>query len=117
MSITSPGPIPRRFSMTISPAVRKAFSSRYLREPLLVVLCYIPYFLARENAVSNARTAFQNAAETIRFEQSIGILAEVSVQSATMSYSFLTHMFNIIYFYGHWPVILVFGTFLFIKNP
>jgi len=80
-------------------------------------MCYIPYAFARGEAVSNARKAFEHAGETIRFEQSLGILAEATVQSATLSYSFLTHMFNIIYFYGHWPVILVCGAVLFVKNP
>jgi membrane-associated phospholipid phosphatase len=97
--------------------LRNVLHSRYLREPLLIVFCYIPYFLARGHAVSNARTAFDHASETIRFEKSLGILAELSVQSATLSYTFLIHLANIVYFYGHWPVILVFGAYLFVKNP
>ena len=92
-------------------------TSRYLREPLLLLLAYIPYFLARSHAVANAQEAFDNAARLIQLETSIGIFKELSVQSATISYDFLVHLFNVIYFYGHWPVIIACGVYLFIKNP
>ena len=97
--------------------LRRIFSSRYLREPLIIVAAYVPYFLARSHAVANARTAFNNAAELMRFEQSVGLFRELSVQSATISYNILLHAFNIIYFYGHWPVIIACGAWLFVKNP
>ena len=92
-------------------------ASRYLREPIILLLGYIPYFLARSHAVSNAEQAFENAAELMRIEESLGIFSEMSVQSATISYETLLHLFNVIYFYGHWPVIFACGIFLFIKNP
>jgi hypothetical protein len=91
--------------------------SRYVREPLLIVACYVPYFLARSHAVSNARTAFDHATEMMNFERSLGIFTELSLQSGAFSYSFLIHAFNIIYFYGHWPVIITCGIYLFVRNP
>jgi membrane-associated phospholipid phosphatase len=91
--------------------------SRYAREPLIILLAYIPYFLARGHAVSNAETAFKNAHELIRVESSIGIFKELSVQSAALSYQVLVHIANIVYFYGHWPVIICAGLYLFFAKP
>jgi membrane-associated phospholipid phosphatase len=73
--------------------------------------------LARAHAVQNAGSAFEHAADMIRVEQSLGIFKELSLQSAAFSYQFLIHVFNAIYFYGHWPVIIGCGVYLFIKNP
>ncbi len=53
----------------------------------------------------------------IRLEQSLGIFKEISLQSAAFSWDVLIHVFNVIYFYGHWPVIIACGVYLFIKNP
>jgi membrane-associated phospholipid phosphatase len=91
--------------------------SRYVREPFILVAAYIPYFFARGHAVKNAEDAFENAGHLIHIESSIGIFQELSVQSATLSYDLLVHLFNIIYFYGHWPVIIACGLYLFFKNP
>jgi membrane-associated phospholipid phosphatase len=99
------------------PKLRKALGSRYLREPVIILLAYIPYFFARGHAVQNAQEAFDNASHLVRIETSLGIFEEISVQSATLSYDFLLHLFNVIYFYGHWPVIIACGVYLFIKNP
>lgn len=93
------------------------WTSRCFREPLIIVAAYIPYFLARGHAVDNASQAFVNAQHLMNLETSIGIFKEVSVQSATISYSLAAHLFNIVYFYGHWPVIIACGIYLFWKNP
>jgi membrane-associated phospholipid phosphatase len=53
----------------------------------------------------------------MKLETSIGIFKEISVQSALLSYETLIHVFNIIYFYGHWPSIIAFGLYLFITKP
>jgi hypothetical protein len=101
----------------IAERFKQALASRYLREPLIIVLAYIPYFLARAHAVQNAGAAFEHTADMIRIERSLGIFREVSLQSAAFSVQILVHVFNLVYFYGHWPVIIVCGVYLFIKNP
>ncbi|HXH21233.1 MAG TPA: phosphatase PAP2 family protein [Dehalococcoidia bacterium] len=104
--------------MQVSSAnLRQALSSRYAREPLLILLAYVPYFLARGHAVSHAETAFENSYDVIRLERSLGLFRELSVQSAALSYEALVHAFNLIYFYGHWPVIIAIGLYLFIRHP
>ncbi len=96
---------------------RGLLANRYLREPFIVLLAYIPYFLARGHAVANANQAFHNANDVIQIEENLGIFQELSVQSVTFSYGFLTHAFNMIYFYGHWPVIIGLGVYLFVRHP
>jgi hypothetical protein len=88
-------------------------SSRYLRKPIIILLAYIPYFLARGHAAQNANDAFSNAYDLIALESSLGIFEELSVQGAIISYDVLVHLFNVIYFYGHWPVIIARGVYLF----
>ena len=103
-------PNPRSFSF------KSVVSSRYVREPLIMVLAYLCYYMARHIA-DDGGPAFENARRLMHFEDSIGIFKEVSLQSATISYDFVVHVFNIIYFYGHFPLIAATGIFLFIKNP
>ena len=95
---------------------RAVVGSRYFREPLIMVAAYMAYYLARSVAGS-AQPAFENARYLMTIESSIGLFEEISVQSALLSYETVVHIFNIIYFYGHWPTILAFAVFMFIKQP
>ena len=90
--------------------------SRYFREPIIMVAAYLAYYLARSIAGS-AQPAFENARYLMTIENSIGLFKEISLQSALLSYETVVHIFNIIYFYGHWPTILAFAIFMFIKHP
>ncbi len=90
--------------------------SRYAREPFFVVAAYMAYYLARSIAGS-AQPAFENARYLMTLESTIGIFEEISVQSALLSYETIVHIFNIIYFYGHFPTIIVFAVVMFIKKP
>jgi membrane-associated phospholipid phosphatase len=90
--------------------------SRYAREPVILVLAYAFYYLTRHLA-DDAQPAFENARYLMRLESSIGIFKELSLQSATISYDAVVHLFNVIYFYGHWPAIIAFGLYLFITKP
>jgi hypothetical protein len=93
-----------------------ALGSRYAREPVILVLAYAFYYLAR-HAADDAHPAFENARYLMRLETSIGIFKELSLQSATISYDVVVHVSNVIYFYGHWPAIIAFGLYLFIRKP
>jgi hypothetical protein len=83
---------------------------------VILVLAYAFYYLARHMA-DDARPAFENARYLMRLESSIGIFKEISLQSATISYDIVVHLFNVIYFYGHWPAIIACGLYLFIAKP
>lgn len=103
-------------SPTVWLRLRSFVRSRYVREPLIIAVAYLFYYMARHVA-DDARPAFDNARALMRVEANMGILKELSVQSATISYDIVVHLFNIIYFYGHFPMIAAVGVYLFIKNP
>jgi hypothetical protein len=96
--------------------LKAALTSRYAREPVILVLAYAFYYLARHLA-DDAHPAFENARYLMRLEASIGIFKELSLQSAWISYDIVVHAFNIIYFYCHWPAIIACGVYLFVKKP
>ena len=81
-------------------------------------LLYVLYFLVRAQAVGNTTEAFRNANHVISVERWLGIFKEVEFQNAiSLSSDVLLHLWNIVWFYGHWPVIIVFGVWLFVKRP
>jgi membrane-associated phospholipid phosphatase len=96
--------------------LKAVLGSRFLREPAIILTAYLFYYLARHMA-DDARPAFENARYLMKLESSIGIFKELSVQSALLSYDAVVHGFNIIYFYGHWPAIILFGLYLLIRKP
>ena len=98
-------------------AVRAAVYSRYVREPLVMGVAYLLYYLVRHQAAQRTADAFQNAGDLVRFEQQLGIFKELSLQAATLPYEGLTQLFNVIYFYGHFPLIILVGLWLFWKHP
>ena len=97
--------------------VRTAVFSRYVREPLVMAVAYLLYYLVRNHVAEQTVDAFTNAGQLIRLERDLGIFRELSMQAATLPYEGLTHLFNVIYFYGHFPLIIVVGAWLFWKNP
>jgi membrane-associated phospholipid phosphatase len=96
--------------------LRYVVTSRYAREPVILVAAYLFYYMGRHFA-SDARPAFENARYLMRLESHLGIFEEISLQSATISYDFVVHAFNLIYFYAHWPAIIACGLYLFITRP
>lgn len=99
-------------------AVRLAVTSRYARELALMPVLYLLYFLVRAQAVGNTGEAFGNADYVISVERWLGIYRELEFQNAfSLSHSVLLHLWNIVWFYGHWPVILVCGVWLFVRHP
>ena len=103
-------------TLSFGDRLRFALTSRYAREPVILAAAYLFYYMARHLA-DDARPAFENARYLMRLESHIGIFEELSLQSATISYDFVVHTFNIIYFYGHWPAIIACGLYLFVTKP
>ncbi len=97
--------------------VRTAVLSRYVREPVIMAVAYLMYYLVRSHAAEQTVAAFKNAGQLIRLERDIGLFRELSLQTATLPYEGLTYLFNVIYFYGHFPLIIIVGAWLFWKNP
>lgn len=97
--------------------VRAVALSRYVREPLLMAVAYALYYLVRSHAAERTVDAFKNAGQLVRLERDIGLFKELSLQAAILPYEGLIHLFNVIYFYGHFPLIIIVGACLFWKSP
>lgn len=97
--------------------VRAAVFSRYVREPIVIAVAYLLYYLVRSHAAERTADAFKNAGQLIRLERDLGMFRELSLQAAALPYEGLTHLFNVIYFYGHFPLIIIVGAWLFWKHP
>jgi hypothetical protein len=97
--------------------VRAAVLSRYVREPLVMAVAYLLYYLVRGHAAERTADAFSNAGQLIRLERDLGMFRELSLQATTLPYEGVTHLFNVIYFYGHFPLIIAVGAWLFWKHP
>lgn len=81
-------------------------------------LIYLLYFLVRAQAVGNPSEAFRNANQVIAVEKWFGIFMELEFQRAvSLSHDVLLHFWNIVWFYGHWPVIIVCAVWLFVMRP
>ncbi len=82
-----------------------------------MAVAYLLYYLVRGHAAERTADAFKNAGQLIRLERDMGLFRELSLQAATVPYEGLTHLFNVIYFYGHFPLIIIAGAWLFWKHP
>jgi hypothetical protein len=102
---------------TLMATVRAAVSSRYVREPIVMGVASLLYFQVSKHSAERAADAFENADRLIRLERHLGIFRELSLQAAALPYEGLVHLFNVIYFYGHFPLIIVVGAWFFWKHP
>ena len=64
------------------------------------------YELAREHSESGYRAAYANGARIVEFERALGLFIEDNVQRFVLSNDPLTHLFNGVYAYLYWPVVL-----------
>jgi len=98
-------------------AVRPAVTSRYARELALMPLLYVLYFLVRAQAIGSTNEAYRNANHLISVEKWLGIFEELEFQKTmSLSHDWLLHLWNIVWFYGHWPVIIVCALWLFVRR-
>ena len=97
--------------------VRAFVFSRYVREPMVMAVAYLAYYLVRSHAAQRTTDAFVNAGQLVRLERNLGLFQELSLQATMLPYEAVTHLFNVIYFYGHFPLIIAVGAYLFWKHP
>ena len=91
--------------------------SRLLQEVLIVGLGYLVYSQVRGLAGDRVVDAFANGTRIIELEQDMGIFKELALQTLVLPHDVLVYAFNIVYFYGLFPLLLPTAAFLFIKRP
>lgn len=73
----------------------------------LIVGAALLYFAVRGVTEGAASDAVANGYRVLRFEDTLGIAVEESVQNAVLGRRWLTTVSNWVYIWGHWPVIAV----------
>jgi len=101
----------------VAPAVGRAFRFVHkvgLVELFLVGLAFVFYYLVRGFVVERTVEATSRAIRILEFEQRLGLWAwEAKMQAWLMSSEVLVLLFNNIYVYAHFPLIVGVGLWLF----
>jgi PAP2 superfamily len=93
------------------------FRARLLNEILIVGVGYFVYSQVRGLAADRVTDAFRNGHNIVDLERDIGIFEELAVQTWVLSHDLLVDLFNFIYFYGLFPLLLPTAVFLFWRRP
>lgn len=87
-----------------------------IREILFVVLGLAVYFGVRVLIQDDGYLAFVNAAAIARFEETLRIAWEIPIQQAVLGHLPLVRLFNWVYIWGHWPVLIAIICFLYTRH-
>lgn len=79
----------------------------------LVALGFLLYFVVRGGVVDRDEAALANAQWIIDFQDSIGLFIEPDVNAWALKSDFLVRLFNFVYFWLDFPLIIGVGLFLF----
>jgi hypothetical protein len=95
---------------------RRRIGRRDLLEAALVALAFLLYFLVRGSVIDRPHDAFQNALDVIDAERRLGIFWEPHMQEWIIDNRFLIQISNYVYFWLHFPLIVVFGLGLYFAD-
>lgn len=93
---------------------RGRIGRRDLLEAALVAFAFLLYFLVRGSVIDRPHDAFQNALDVIDAQRWLGIFWEPDMQEWIIDNQFLIQASNYVYFWLHFPLIVVFGLILYI---
>jgi len=65
------------------------------------------FYMARGLIPTHAAAASERSRDLFELEQRLNIAKETVVQAWTLNYEVLVHYFNVIYIYGHFPIIVI----------
>jgi hypothetical protein len=91
--------------------------AKFLQEILIVGLGYLVYSQVRGMAGDRVTDAFNNGYRIVEIERDLGIFKELALQSYLLPHALAVHIFNYVYFYGLFPLLLPTAIFLFLKRP
>lgn len=88
----------------------------FLREAVLVVSASLAYFLVRGATEGRPGEAIAHALDVIDAEQALWLYHEERMQQAIIDQQFLVDLANWAYIWGHWPLIAIVATWLFVAR-
>jgi len=104
---TAEGPRAEGFSQT---------GLRFLPEVLIVGLGYLIYSQVRGLAADRTTDALTTALWIVDLERNLGLFEELALQKMVLGSSWLIEPFNIVYFYGLFPMIIPTALWLFVQH-
>jgi hypothetical protein len=97
--------------------VARPWQSPVLREAFVAVLAVLAYFGVRNLTAGAADEAFANAGRIADLEERFGLDWEHALQQPFLDEQTFVTLFNWIYIWGHWPVIVVTAVALYRLRP
>lgn len=85
-------------------------------EAAVVAVAFLLYFAVRGSVVDRPAEAFANALDVIDMQRHLGFFWEPDMQIWVLQNLFLVQAANIVYFWLHFPLIIVFGIFLYLRD-
>jgi len=87
------------------------------QEILIVGLGYLVYSQVRGLAADRVSDAFSNGYRIVALERDLGIFKELALQTLILPHDLLVHIFNVVYFYGLFPLLLPTAIWLYYRRP
>jgi len=100
---------PRRIAQALAPRP----VVRAVVELSLVSLAFLLYFLVRGSVVNDAQEAIEHGTRIINLERDFGFAWEHQMQMLILGKQFFIQLFNFIYFWFDFPLIIVVGLWLY----
>jgi len=83
----------------------------------LTVAIMVLYFLLRGIRPDNVESSVSRSLALIHFEERLGIFQEVRWQAAFLNYGWVMEIANVVYAWGHYPVMFAIAIWLALKDP
>ncbi len=96
---------------------RRRATLEFVRELVVVLAAVAAYFLVRGLTEGSKDDALRNARWLLDFERATWIAWEDEGQDLIVGRQSMVTLFNWVYMYGHWPVIAVAGSWLYLRRP
>jgi len=90
-----------------------ALSRRDLLEGAIIAIAFLLYFWVRGAVVDRPEVAYWHARDVLDFQRSLGIFWEDDLNNWIADRKFWAQLMNVVYFYLHFPLIIVFGIWLY----
>jgi hypothetical protein len=100
-----------------TPSIWRSLSSRFSRRDLLeasiVAVAFLLYFGVRGAVIDRPEVAYRHALDIIDAQRALGFFVEDDLNGWVKDRLFWAQTMNLVYFYLHFPLIIVFGIWLY----
>jgi hypothetical protein len=105
--------LPVRESAPLWKTIASRFSRRDLLEAAIVAVAFLLYFGVRGAVIDRPEVAYNHALDIIDAQRALGFFVEDDLNNWVQDKLFVAQTMNLVYFYLHFPLIIVFGIWLY----